>query len=695
MKKFSNSFLPTALVVSGLTGIFAVSSQAEITHAVRAETTTINSTGAISSFTVPTNVNSIRIVAKGAGGGRGGVLDAGKGGSVTFDVATSPGDELRFKVGGVGSSSSNSGANAGGWPDGGSGRSSSEFGGGGGGSTHVYKMNGSTEVLLAIAGGGGGGVDAGNAGKGGNPSTNSELGQPGPGNFRRSNSGGATITQGGAGGCVEDISLVAICGGNGSSMLGGNAHPTQGGGGGGGGYYGGGGGIFGIAGGGGSSWWDSSKISNQSQEAGANSGNGVVTLTYNVAEAIDDTYSLHWNPNGKIALSVSSISTGPAVSGTYALYDSATITGSPIASVSVTGNSESTEGTSLRTLNASSLFAVRFTSSNGSYLSQNWENLSLQCGTGSYNLTNGFIPCTLASRGYFVSNLRSTTETPCPSGFTTFATGASLCVSSSTQTPLISSPTEASSWKIGTLNPTLSYSLPETPLSNSVKMRWALSSDATTFRELNLSNTGGAVSLGAVDPLAPDSTLAQLNHVLGVSTKIANISSTGRMPHGLYTLTVSYQNVNAATVATASVGNIALREECSAGLTSTDGFTPCAAPVMNPPAAIPPTVTLPTETTPTATPKTSPTTAPNLTTSDCTVKKGRTISRTCLAKNAQIVLASTSKVSIIVLPSSSKICKVIGSSVKTLKSGTCSTTLKVTPKKGGAKIYKAKVVVTS
>jgi len=676
MKKFSNSFLSFALGVSGLAGIFAVSSQADIAHAVRGETLTIDFTGVVEAFLVPANVSSIRVVAKGAGGGEGNVLAAGKGGSVTFDIAVNPGDELRFKVGGVGFDA-NPGFNPGGWPDGGDGRSSSEFGGGGGGSTHVYKMNGSTPVLLAVAGGGGGGVDAGNAGNGGTPSSSSELGQPGPGNFRLSDSGGASITQGGAGGCVDDISQVALCGSNGSSMLGGDAHPTEGGGGGGGGYYGGGGGVFGVAGGGGSSWWDSSKISNQSQESGANSGFGVVTLSYNVAEAIDDTYSLQWNPNGKIALSVSSIGSGPAVQGTYALYDSANITGSPIVSVTVDGSGGSAEGTPLRTLNAGSLFAVKFTSSNGAYLSQNWENLSVQCGLGSYNLTNGFVPCTLASKGYFVSNLKSTSQTPCPSGLTTFATGSSLCVSSSTQTPLISSPTEASSWKIGTLNPTLSYFLPETPLSNSVTMRWTLSTDATTFRVLTLSDTAGSVSLGTVDPLAPDSTLAQLNHVLGVSTKIANTTSTGRMPNGLYTLVLSYQNVNAATVGTASVGNIALREECSAGLTSTDGFTPCAAPVVTPPTV------------------TSPTTIPTLPAASCTVKKGKTISRICLAKNAQIVLASTSKMSITVLPSSSKICKVSGSSVKTLKSGTCSTTIKVTPKKGKTKSYKAKVIVTS
>jgi hypothetical protein len=44
--------------------------------------------------------------------------------------------------------------------------------------------------------------------------------------------------------------------------------------------------------------------------------------------------------------------------------------------------------------------------------------------------------------------------------------------------------------------------------------------------------------------------------------------------------------------------------------------------------------------------------------------------------------------------SSKKICKVSGSSVKTLKTGTCSISAKVTPKKGKAKTYKIKVAIT-
>ena len=677
MKKFSHSLLTIALGASGLTGILAVSSQADVARAVRVESTTVNFTGAISNFTVPANVSSIRVVAKGAGGGEGGVLVAGKGGSVTFDVSVNPGDVLRFKVGGVGGSS-NTGSNAGGWPDGGYGvNHPSDFGGGGGGSTHVYKMNGANEVLLAVAGAGGGGTNSGEAGNGGTPSSGSQLGSPHmflPG----TDSGGATITQGGAGGCVDDFAD-GLCGSNGSSMRGGNSHPTEGGGGGGGGYFGGGGGIAGVAGGGGSSWWDSSKISNESQASGVNSGNGVVTLSYNVAEAIDGTYSLEWNANGKIGLSVSSIGSGPAVTGTYALYDSATITGSSIASVTVSGGSAITEASSLRTLNTSSRFAVRFTSSNGSYSNQDWENLSVQCGPGSYNSSNGFIPCTLASTGFFVSDSRSTSQVACPNGLTTYVTGSVSCVSSSTQTPLLNSPTGGSSWKIGTQNPTLSYTLPETPLSNSVKMRWTLSTDATTYRELVLSGTAGTSNLGAIDPLAAESAISSLNGVSSVSTRISNVGSTGRMPNGLYTFTLSYQNVNAGTVASASATSVALREACASGLTSSDGFTPCSAPVVVTPTTVPAVQSI------------SPVVVVS---ANCSVKKGKTISKTCLAKNAKIVLASTSKVSITVSSSSAKICKVSGSSVRTIKSGTCSTTMKVTPKKGKAKSYKVKVVVT-
>lgn len=732
MKKFSHSLLSLVLGATGLAGILAVSSPAEVAHAVRVESTTVTFTGAISNFTVPADVTSIRVVAKGAGGGEGGVLVAGKGGSVTFDVSVIPGDVLRFKVGGVGRNAQNL-SNAGGWPDGGYGVNiPGEFGGGGGGSTHVYKMNASTPVLLAIAGAGGGGTDSGEAGNGGTPSSGSQFGSPGA-YLPSRNAGGASITQGGNGGCVDDFAD-GLCGTDGSFGLGGNAHPTEGGGGGGGGYFGGGGGIVGVAGGGGSSWWDSSKISNESQASGANSGNGSVVLSYNVAELIDSTYSIQWNSNGKIALSVFSIGSGPRVNGTYALYDSATITGTPIASVTVDGYGENAEGTSLRTLNANTRFAVKFTSGNASYSNQSWENLSLQCGTGSYNATNGFIPCTVASVGYFVPFSKSTTQVPapagkyisatgqmaarncpageyqpstaqsscipaeigyyvpvesevsqtaCPSGFTTYSTRSLLCVSSSTQSPIFNSPSGGSSWKIGTLNPTLSYVLPETPLSNSVKMRWTLSTDATTYRELILTDTGGAVSLGALDPLAADSVFTSLSQVAGVSTKVANATSTGRLPNGLYTFTLRYQNINAGSVASISSADVALREACAAGLTSADGFTPCAAPVVTPPTTVPALQSVTQLTPGTSTP------------SNCTVKKGKTISKTCLATNAQISLASSSKVVITVASSSSKICKVSGSSVKTLKTGTCSTTMKVTPKKGKAKSYKVKVVVTA
>lgn len=78
----------------------------------------------------------------------------------------------------------------------------------------------------------------------------------------------------------------------------------------------------------------------------------------------------------------------------------------------------------------------------------------------------------------------------------------------------------------------------------------------------------------------------------------------------------------------------------------------------------------------------------------CAGKVGQTLNRTCLVKNLKVSVPSTSKVVPKISKSSAKICKVSGTSVKTLKKGTCSLTLTVTPKKGKAKAYSVKVVVS-
>ena len=115
-------------------------------------------------------------------------------------------------------------------------------------------------------------------------------------------------------------------------------------------------------------------------------------------------------------------------------------------------------------------------------------------------------------------------------------------------------------------------------------------------------------------------------------------------------------------------------------------------PTTSPSTTAPPITTAPVVTTPVATP---PAQSIVITGQQklCSVRRGKSISRTCISTNAKITIPSTAKVVIKVAASSSKICRVSGTSVKTLKIGTCSLSLTVTPKKGKAKTYRTKVTV--
>ena len=810
--------------------------------ALHTSSTTINYTGSDGSFTVPADVTSLHIVAEGGSGGGDGTNVPGKGAKVAFDVTVAAGDVIKVKVGGAGTAAG-TGTRAGGWPNGGTGYYDAAdmlSAGGGGGSTSVYKMNGATPVLLAVAAGGGGAADITDGGDGGTPGGGGgTMGATGMFMFRSGAAGGYS-TAGGAGACVEDIAdpSVVPCGSDGGSNQGGNGNSTYGGAGGGGGYYGGGGGITGLSAGGGFSWWDSSRIANEAATNGTRTGNGAVVISYDVADPIDSTYSLSWQTDGKIALSVRSIASGPAVNGTYGLYDSATVTGSPIATVTVSGNGNNATGTSSRTLLTSTRFAVKFTPSNGSYTAQNWENQRVQCAPGSYNATDGFIPCTVAdignyvaypgstsqvpapagtyigstgqmtaiycaagtyqpntgqsscvaaSIGYYVPTTHATSQIQCAAGYTTISTGQTSCISAVTTAPVLGAPVASSSWKIGTSNPSISYTIPEAPHPGTVKLRWTLSTDSTTYRELSMDDTTGTVNISAFDPLVANGSMAALSaRIVSSTTKIANVvDATSRMPAGDYVFSVSYQNANQRPVATASASSVALRIHCTAGNYSDDGFSPCnPAPLghyasadntasiacaagkyqsltgqtscidataghyatpdgtMNAPCspgsyqpqaaqssclladpdhyvagsgatsqtacasgftapnsgsascvAVQATTTTTVPPTTTTVPPAGPSTGAS--SAKCSVKKGRAISRSCLATNAGITIASSSKVVIKVVASSAKVCKVSGSTVKTLKAGTCSTTVSVTPKSAKkATTYTVKVAVT-
>ncbi|CAB4649570.1 unannotated protein [freshwater metagenome] len=135
-------------------------------------------------------------------------------------------------------------------------------------------------------------------------------------------------------------------------------------------------------------------------------------------------------------------------------------------------------------------------------------------------------------------------------------------------------------------------------------------------------------------------------------------------------------------------GELSITYSVAASTTTPSTSTSSTAPVgTTPPATIPPVVTTPATTSP---PQSIGITGQQKL---CSVRRGKSITRTCISTNAKITIPSTSKVVIRVAASSSKICRVSGASVKTLKIGTCSVSLTVTPKKGKAKTYKTKVTV--
>ena len=340
-----------------------------------------------------------------------------------------------------------------------------------------------------------------------------------------------------------------------------------------------------------------------------------------------------------------------------------------------------------------------------------------------------------------------------------------LCPDGVTQTPTLATPSLGDVYRIGRDTFTLEYSLPETPLSGSVKLRWTLVSDSTTYRELILRDVGGTTAFDIPNPIDVNSAMSTLANVLGSSTQIQGTPSDGTLPPGTYDFLISYQNDRAYPAATATANNVALQVRCDLGYHSNDGYTPCAparaghyavlggtedvpcpkgqfqpntssfscipapvgfyVPETGAIEAIPcpagsttatsglsnctvteaeqplpsssttvPVINSTSSTSPTTTSSPSPVVI-TATQKTCAVRKGRNISRSCLLKNAKIAVAASSRFQIKISASSNKICKLSGGTVKTFKTGTCSTTLTVTPKGKKAKTYKERVTVVA
>lgn len=245
-------------------------------------------TGGAQTWTVPAGVTSITVDAHGAAGG----LNAdnimypdmpGYGGRVQAQLTVTPGQVLNIYVGGQGSDGTPIAGGPGGYNGGGNGA----FGypgvaaGGGGGATDI-RINGTafTDRVLVAAGGGGAGLNCGggsdNGGNGGGL-----AGQDGSSCFSFPFGMGGTQFAGGAGGGGATP---------GSLGMGGDGQGGSAGGGGGAGYYGGGGAQW-AGGGGGSSYTDAVLASSVIHTQGANSGAGMLTITY----TIPTTYNITWD----------------------------------------------------------------------------------------------------------------------------------------------------------------------------------------------------------------------------------------------------------------------------------------------------------------------------------------------------------------------------------------------------------------
>lgn len=272
---------------------------------------TFSYTGVAQGFTVPAGVGSVTVAAFGAQGGHANLSDGGLGGEATATLSVNAGDVLEVLVGGQGGiyTRGDGGFNGGGV--GGAAGTGGVGGGGGGGASDVragscagaLSCDLSARVLVAGGGGGsalGGGNITGQGGgggytTGGRGASGTAGGGGGGQRVSRESAGTADSsgdcpvapTDGTAGGTVTQDAG----GAGGAGGQGGSGEPGNGGGGGGGGYWGGGGGGdgglvnhsgggSGGGGGGGGSSYAVSAAMKVSMQAGVESGNGEVTVTY-------------------------------------------------------------------------------------------------------------------------------------------------------------------------------------------------------------------------------------------------------------------------------------------------------------------------------------------------------------------------------------------------------------------------------
>jgi hypothetical protein len=251
-------------------------------------------------WTVPSGVTAVQILATAGGGGGGGMYGSnpghagGAGAVVTATLSVTPGQALNLVVGGGGGAGASGPGSSNQWTCG--------AGGGGGGATSVDA--GSASQI--IAGGGGGGGSCNNATAGGSGGNTGGAGGSGTSNGSATGGGGGSGGTGGAGGTNQIFFRSGANGGNGAGGPGGtggnNSSSYPGGaggsgvgagsggndanndlaGGGGGGYGGGGSGVMATGGGAGGSTGPNNSTYAPASNGGTsatNGGDGSIVIT--------------------------------------------------------------------------------------------------------------------------------------------------------------------------------------------------------------------------------------------------------------------------------------------------------------------------------------------------------------------------------------------------------------------------------
>ena len=303
---------------------------------------TNGSDGSPQTYTVPSGVYSLSVVANGAAGGDASSNGGGRGGKVEGLLAVTPGQVLTITIGGTPTPPAPATGYNGGGKSAGVGSLQS---GGGGGATDIRQNGNALTNRVIVAGGGGGG----NLTRSSNTEAGVGGGLTGGAAGVVAGGGGGTQSAGGAGGSGSrrngQAGSLAV-GGDGFS----NGFST---GGGGGGYYGGGGGgeqldpNYGItgSGGGGSSYTDPTRVTNVVHTQGAQSGRGQIVIVPLRTEAETNTppLSLGFTASPTQLLTSGTTTLSATVSGGTPPYS---YTFSGPGTITATGNTASVSGLS-------------------------------------------------------------------------------------------------------------------------------------------------------------------------------------------------------------------------------------------------------------------------------------------------------------------------------------------------------------